>query len=362
MSRIVYGVSGEGSGHTTRAREMLQHLTQQGHEIRVVSYGRGYAALRGQYRCIEIEGLHIVSVDNRVSVWRTVLHNLRRARRAIVSNRSVTRLFDDFQPDCVITDFEPVTAWMAKLRGLPLISLDNQHRIRFMAHPVPKKMLPDLWLTQMIIALMIPRPDVSLATTLVMGPATNDRTFLFPPILRRDVLDKPVTDAGFHLVYLTSGYDSLMGILHQFPDKRFRVYGQRSAGFDGNITFCDPDPEGFMDDLAACSSVISTAGFNLISESMYLGKPQLVLPIRGQFEQELNAICLAESGYGMCADRASADVLGAFFSRLAQISSVIQGCRNGQAERSTQAANVEITRKLDEVLAELTMPVACKQN
>jgi len=208
---------------------------------------------------------------------------------------------------------------------------------------------------------MIPRPDAALATTLIMGPATNNRTFLFPPILRCDVLEKPVSDAGFHLVYLTNGYDSLIGILHQFPGQSFRVYGQRSAGNDGNIVFCDPDPDGFVEDLAVCRSVISTAGFTLISESMYLGKPQLALPIKGQFEQQLNAICLAESGYGMQADRASVEVLEAFFDRLPQINSHIQSCRKHADGPGSPGGNAAISRKLDEVLAGLSMAISCKQ-
>ena len=41
MARIVYGVSGEGSGHSSRAREMAGHLVQRGHEVRMASYDRG---------------------------------------------------------------------------------------------------------------------------------------------------------------------------------------------------------------------------------------------------------------------------------------------------------------------------------
>ena len=40
MAKIVYGVSGEGSGHSSRAREMIKHLEQLGHTIKVVSYDR----------------------------------------------------------------------------------------------------------------------------------------------------------------------------------------------------------------------------------------------------------------------------------------------------------------------------------
>jgi uncharacterized protein (TIGR00661 family) len=44
--------------------------------------------------------------------------------------------------------------------------------------------------------------------------------------------------------------------------------------------------------------VVSTAGFTLISEALYLGKPLLLMPNGGIFEQTLNAIYLEREGLG----------------------------------------------------------------
>ena len=46
MVKIVYGVSGEGSGHSSRARQMLTHLQAQGHQVKVATYDRGLRNLR----------------------------------------------------------------------------------------------------------------------------------------------------------------------------------------------------------------------------------------------------------------------------------------------------------------------------
>src|SRR5690606_28377642 len=102
--RIIYGVSGEGSGHSSRARAMATHLREQGHEIRIVSYDRGYRALHTDFDSLEITGLHILSVDNKVSMPRTVWDNLRRLPQFIRSIGRLRRLFDEFRPDLVITD------------------------------------------------------------------------------------------------------------------------------------------------------------------------------------------------------------------------------------------------------------------
>ncbi|MGW8303836.1 MAG: glycosyltransferase family protein, partial [Desulfobacterales bacterium] len=59
MAKIVYGVSGEGSGHASRSRVMLTHLKDLGHDVMVVSYDRGYLNLKDDFDVFETEGLHI---------------------------------------------------------------------------------------------------------------------------------------------------------------------------------------------------------------------------------------------------------------------------------------------------------------
>lgn len=110
----MYGVSGEGSGHSSRAREMINHLEKLGHTIKVVSYDRGYRNLKDDFDVFETEGLHIASSNNRVSKVRTFTDNLQRLTRGQQKLQTLRKnIFKIFQPDCVLTDFEPMTAYLA---------------------------------------------------------------------------------------------------------------------------------------------------------------------------------------------------------------------------------------------------------
>ncbi len=354
MSRIVYGVSGEGSGHTSRAREMVRHLLDKGHDVRVVAYDRSYASLKDEFDCLEIEGLHIVSRDNRVSALGTLAHNLHRARKAIARNRALRQLFDQFQPELVITDFEPATAWLARWRNIPLLSLDNQHRLRDMKFRVPASLLLDKWLTRLIIALMIPRPDIALATSLEQGPSTHPRTRIFPPIVRQQVLDLQPANEDFHVVYVTSAFDSLIYALRFFEDRTFHVYGHHAERVDGNIHYRAFSGDAFVQDLARCRSVIATAGFTLMSERPSLPKPLLALPMTGQFEQQVNALFLERSGCGMNARRASVEVLQTFFARDDQCRAALQDYNAALTARGCEPyGGKAIQETLDSLLAEL---------
>ena len=104
----------------------------------VVSYDRGYANLKDDFEVFETEGLHIASLDNRVSRVKTFTDNLQRLPKGHKKLQLLRKeVFKKFQPDCVITDFEPMTAYLANHYDLPLITIDNQHRLRYMSYPCP---------------------------------------------------------------------------------------------------------------------------------------------------------------------------------------------------------------------------------
>jgi uncharacterized protein (TIGR00661 family) len=288
--------------------------------------------------------LQIASEENKVSVVETFVGNLRRLSDGVRALSELRALFHEFEPECVITDFEPMTAYLANHYDLPLITIDNQHRIRYMTYPCPASLKRDAIVTETIIRAMVPRPDVSLVVTFYFGEVRNERTFLFPPILRGQVRElQPKTEEQI-LVYCTRGFDSLLESLSRFPRERFVVYGFDRSGVEGNLEFKPFSTDGFLQDLARAKAVIGTAGFTLMTESLHLGKPYLALPMRGQFEQELNALLLAEMGYGKNGRNVEADTIGDFLYRLPEYRERI---RTYAVERRRP-----VSAMLDELLAD----------
>jgi uncharacterized protein (TIGR00661 family) len=345
MSRIIYGLSGEGSGHSSRSREMAAHLRERGHDLWLVSYDRGYRNLKDEFRVFEIEGLRIASENNKVSTVKTVAKNLKSLKAGHKSYRELRReLFKKFQPDVVITDFEPMTAYLAQRYDLPLITIDNQHRMRYLKYKCPRGMKVDNQVTRSIVRAMVPRPDVSLVISFAASEVRNNHTFVFPPILRREVLDAKPTTGDHTLVYLTSGFESLLDVLKGFTREKFYVYGYDKSETDGVLHYRPFSSDGFLNDLASAKAVIATAGFTLISEALCLRKPYLAFPMRGQFEQQLNSYQLEELGYGKNGQELTAESIGDFFYRLPDYRGKLADYHAGD--------NSEIKAKLDELLAD----------
>ena len=317
MAKIVYGVSGEGSGHSSRASEIIPFLVEEGHKVKVVSYDRGYKNLKDNFDVFETEGLTIASVDNKVSKVKTFTENLKRLPEGYEALQRLRKeIFKGFEPDCVITDFEPMTAYLANHYNLPLITIDNQHRIRYMEYECPSYLSKDQFVTETVVRAMVPKPDVSLVTTFYFGETKNDRTFLFPPILRKPVLELTPCENDHILVYLTSGFESFIEMLPEFKREKFILYGYDKNEEQGNIIYKPFSKDGFLNDLSSCRAVMATAGFTLMTESIYLKKPYLALPMLGQFEQELNGILLEQAGFGMNLRNISEEAISAFLYKL----------------------------------------------
>ena len=156
---------------------------------------------------------------------------------------------------------------------------------------------------------------------------------------------------GYHLVYVTSEYGSLIETLRKFPHERFLVYGYNRNETAGNLQFKEFSTAGFLADLAACNSVIATAGYTLMSEAMFLQKPYLAFPMRGQFEQQLNAYCLEQLGYGVNATRADLASVQNFFEKLPQFQQALSHYPDGYSNNPEAPRNLQICAKLDELLA-----------
>jgi len=297
MPNILYGVNGEGSGHSTRAKEVISHLVRSGHIVHVVSFDRGLTNLRKDFDVTEIYGWRIAYVNNQVRYRRTLARNLLGARRTASSIARLKKLVDDCKIDLVITDFEPLSAHVGHRKRLPVVSIDNQHFLTNTGVECPKQFRRDAAAAKMVIRVMVPRADAYLTTSFFTAKVTKPNTYLFPPILRETILKARPSDGGHILVYVTSPAPELARLLQKVRGS-FIAYGFGRESQDGNILFKKPSLDGFFADLRSARAIVANAGFSLVTEALHLGKPYLAVPVEHQFEQIFNAYWLEKLGYG----------------------------------------------------------------
>ncbi len=323
--KILYGVVGEGMGHAMRSAVLLEALTQQGHEMRIVGSGRAadYLDKRHPGKVTRITGLTMVYEDNVVKKKKTAWENLKSWKKFPANIRAYLDTAREWAPDLVISDFESWAYWFARGQGLPVISVDNMQIIARCKHDA--RIIGDerasYLLAKGIVKAKLPRCNAYLITTFFYPPLKKKRTTLHPPILRKIILDaKAKVQAQEHVLVYQSGssHDTLIDELKQV-DVPFKVYGLRrgikNEEPDDNLVHCPFSEDRFIDDLATARAVIAGGGFTLMGEAVFLGKPMLSVPLVGQFEQTVNAAYLGALGYGERASEIEAGGVKKFLER-----------------------------------------------
>ena len=114
-------------------------------------------------------------------------------------------------------------------------------------------------------------------------------------------------------------------VLANYTRLPIRAYGFHGQGQQGRTTFRPFCSNTFLQDLAGCAGVISSAGHSLVCEALFFEKPMLLVPIAAQYEQLLNAHHVANIGAGMAVTRLTAGAINDFVDRLPQFRSALNG-------------------------------------
>jgi uncharacterized protein (TIGR00661 family) len=350
--RILYGVVGEGMGHAMRSRVVLEHLIARGHQVEIMASGRACTFLGARFGGVnQIHGFHMIAEDNRIrlgkTVWSNVLAGITGTPRNI---RAYFELIDDFKPELVISDFESWTYFYAKLHDVPIASIDNMQVINRCLHAaeILDGVRAEFELTRAFVKSKLPACDRYLITAFFRAPVRKERTALFPPILRPEILAARPTGGDHLLVYQTAeGFGALVEALRA-SGRECRVYGMkrelRADEVDGNLVYRPFSEKTFIEDLASSCAVVANAGFTLMGEAVYLKKPMLAFPLERQFEQILNGRYLEREGFGMTVEDSSrVGRLPRFLDRLDEMS--------GKLAAYKQDGNRDLLAAVDDFLA-----------
>jgi len=336
--RILYGVVGEGMGHATRSRVVIEHLLDHGHEVYVVVSGKAFGFLervfggRRGFGITEIAGLRLVQDEDGIDRSETLRTNLSAAPDNLRHNlEKYLEVASRFSAEVVISDFESWAYMYARAHDIPVISIDNIQVLHRCAHAdwVSGTRSFNFLVARYSAKAKMPGAYHFLVTTFFTPPVRKKRTTLVPPILRPEVL-AATRSAGDHvLVYQHApALRALLPVLQQRTDQRFVVYGLGQQGSEhDHITFRPFSQTGFIDDLASARGAIAGGGFSLMSECVHLQVPLLAVPLADQFEQELNARYLARLGYGAWVESLTDAAVDRFLADLPRHTAALQGWR-----------------------------------
>lgn len=338
--RIAYGVHGYGKGHAARSLAALTELAKR-HTVHVWCGGDAWDLLRDEVPATRIDSLGFsYDAQNRRSNWHSFWDNLPLGQDMLLRgerSREIERQLAHYAPDVVISDAEPFLHRSARQLGIPRIGFDHFGVMTFCRPPLsgldPVRIAFDRWLYRTFLG----RPDRVLISSFFEAPPRYPGVEVVPPLMRDEVHALEAHVGQHLLVYLNNGDRQLTTTLQlalRDAGLPVRLYGSSRRGTHGNIEFLAPANQGFLEDLASCRAVLSTAGNQLVGEALHFGKPMLVMPEKC-VEQRMNATGLVQLGIGEAHDgsEVTATVIRRFLGRHAQYAEQARlHQRDGRAE------------------------------
>ncbi len=281
--KILYALQGTGNGHAARARHLVPLLAKHaevdvwisGTESQLdlpVPVARYFSGISLKY-----------GKRGGLSYVKTLLGN--------PLGRFVRDVFRvNLAPyDLIVNDFEPITAWAVRLRGGTLVEVSHQAGVRHPAAPRPKQRQ---LLAEWVLRYYAPSERAVGFHVKAYGPG------IFPPPIRAEVRNQVQTPQRQVLVYLPAyRKETLVARFAQSPVPVYAFVPRLNQPEQhGALRLMPVQSEGFLSAFAASDSVICSAGFELPTEALYHGKRLAVIPIKGQYEQECNALALRQVG------------------------------------------------------------------
>ena len=282
--KILYAIQGTGNGHLCRAMDVIPCLQQFGEVDVLISGIQADIKLPFDIK-YRLHGMSFIfGKSGGVDLWKTFMSSTIRKFMQEINSVPVE------QYDLVINDFEPITAWACHTKDIHCIGLS--HQIGAMHRDSPK---PE---------------DTDMMGKFIMknyAPASEEYGFhfkqyhksIYTPVIRESIRELNPTNEGHYTVYLPSYDDAhLLKHLTKFSDVRWEVFSkhnQRPLSYK-NVNINPINSDSFIKSMTSSEGVLCGAGFETPAEALYLGKKLLVIPMKNQYEQHLNAAALKEMG------------------------------------------------------------------
>lgn len=319
--KFVLLVQGEGRGHMTQAISMADILRSKGHEVCAAIIGCSERREIPKFifdkldtEVIRVESPNFItdSKNKGIKIGPSIFHNLARLGVYRKSLNEIKKVLDKYRPDAIINFFEPLGGlyYSFMKTEIPMICIAHQYIYLHPRFNFPRGHFADRMAIKWFTRLTSKRAARCFAISFYNLEREDNNVVVVPPLLRKEVFELPVKKKEYFLVYLVNnGYLEEIhkwhkrnpGIeLHCFTDTR----GLPEIKDPGSKFFVHAlDDRKFLEMMAGAKGLVSTAGFESVCEAMYLGKPVLMVPVKGHFEQFCNSRDAFSVGAGLYDDK-----------------------------------------------------------
>lgn len=316
--KFLFIVQGEGRGHMTQAISLSQLLKSSGHEVVGICIGKSSRreipdfvknALNYPIHTFESPNFFTDKTGKGILLGKTIFLNLRLFPVFRRSLKFLHTIITETKPEIII-NFYDILGGLYNFLYRPQSEfwvIGHQYLLyhpEFLFSP-NQKLQKLLFKFNTSITSLYANKKLALSFR-PMRPSRDKKLVVLPPLLREEIRSIPTGEGDFYLSYMVNaGYgEDIIAFGASHPDLKIEVFWDKKDAPKvytplPNITFHQVNDRLFLQKMATCKGLACTAGFESVCEAMYFGKPVMVVPVKGQYEQACNAIDTENSGAGI---------------------------------------------------------------
>ncbi len=315
--KYLFIIQGEGRGHLSQALALLQILQAAKHEVCCMAVG--ISARRSIptyfYESCKVELItfrspnFVTDPDNKsVKIPATLVQNISTAPLYLRSLQQLHSAVQKYQPDIIINFYDLLGGIYFKTfqPAAACFALGHQYLLEHPDFPQPAGHSIDRHLMRLNNRITAGGAQ-KIALSFTDKYQNGHQLCIAPPLVRREYLHTSPTKENFILCYIVNaGYAQEIISWHQDhrPQAVIHCFWDHPAYPSDwqphpNITFHPLNGERFTDMMCRCNAYASTAGFESICEAALLGKPIMMVPVAGHYEQLCNALDAEKVGIGI---------------------------------------------------------------
>lgn len=308
--RVYISVCGEGFGHSSRALAVAEELKKKSCDVFLGSYGYVYDYLKSQKLCKVIKiprEWEMKGEEGRFSVGKTFLSTMKiiltKYRTLINKEREIMK---KNRINCVISDgrISPIIAGSYHL-GLPLLFMTNMMTIRKrFLHKVERYLLspPMNFLGKAGVVLLdeivipdFPPPNDICHYLLAKKSNVKKKTSFVGPVVRKNLYKSvPIKKKKKTVLTLVGGHEYRRPLLEYVvkaarlcKDINFIIISRliKRKRIRGNVKLL-PFVKNLFPYMRASDLIITQSGHSTVMEMLCCGKTGILIPDKGQYEQE----------------------------------------------------------------------------
>jgi uncharacterized protein (TIGR00661 family) len=319
--KFLFIVQGEGRGHMTQAQVLKDILEKQGHSIEAVILGTSKrrkvpAYFFHSFQCpvypFPSPNFTTDSEHKSIRIGATIAENLKKAPLFYRTLKQMHQCIMVHEPDSII-NFYDILGGLYNMVYRPKVrftAIGHQYLAFHPGFTFANQKNISSFLFRLLTKITCLGADTTIALSLYPLPATKTdyKQKLWPPLVKERIKKIKVREDNFFLGYaVNSGYaQEIILTAKENPGSNIEVFWDNNEMPDHyqplpNLIFHQICEQHFIEKMASCKGFLTTAGFESIGEAMYMGKPILMVPVKGQYEQQCNALDAERAGAGKAA-------------------------------------------------------------